>query len=113
MAPLRASGMTAALFAGGAALGAPVPDVPSLQLSDTQPIQLEARSTDFDYKKNTLVFHSVRISQGTLAIAADEGTATGLDFKDSRWRFTGNVQVTVPDGTLVSDEARVAFAANL
>jgi lipopolysaccharide transport protein LptA len=105
--------MAAILLAGGAALGAPAGDAPSLQLNDTQPIQLEARSTDFDYKNNTLVFHGVRIAQGGLAIEAEEGTATGLDFKESRWLFKGSVRITVPGGLLESDEARIAFTANL
>ena len=113
MAPSRASCVAAALLAGSAALAAPAHDQSPLQLSSAQPIQLEARSTDFDYKNNTLVFHFVRIAQGGLAIEADEGTATGLDFKDSRWLFKGNVRITVPDGSLASDEARIAFAANL
>jgi lipopolysaccharide export system protein LptA len=105
--------MTAALLAAGTALGAPARDAAPLQLSDTQPIQLVARSTDFDYKNNMLVFHGVRIAQGGLAIEAEDATATGLDFKASRWLFKGNVRITVPDGSLTSDEARIAFAANL
>jgi lipopolysaccharide transport protein LptA len=105
--------MTAALLAAGAALGAPARESPSLQLNDTQPIQLVARATDFDYKNNTLVFYGVRIAQGGLAIEADTGTATGLDFKDSHWVFKGNVRVTMPDGALASSEAHIDFAANL
>ncbi len=105
--------MTAALLAGSAALAAAPPSPLPLQLDSSQPIQLEARSSDFDYKNNTLLFHGVRIAQGGLAIEADEGTATGLDFKNSRWLFKGNVRITVPDGSLASDEARIAFAANL
>ncbi len=105
--------MTAALLAAGAALGAPAREAPPLQLSDTQPIELVARSTDFDYKNNTLVFYGVRIAQGGLAIEADNGTATGLDFKDSHWVFKGNVRITIPDGALASNEAHIAFAANL
>ena len=110
----HASGLVAALLATSAALAAPDPaPAPTLQLNDAQPIQLEARSTDFDYKNNTLVFHGVRIAQGGLAIEADDGTATGLDFKDSRWVFRGNVRISVPDGGLTSDEARISFAGNL
>ncbi len=105
--------MTAALLAAGAALAAPARDASPLQLSDAQPIQLEARSTDFDYKNNTLVFHGVRIAQGGLSIEAEDGTATGLDFKDSRWLFKGDVRITMPDGSLAADEARIAFSANL
>jgi len=105
--------MAAVLLAGSTALEAPAREASPLQLSDAQPIQLEARSTDFDYKNNTLVFHSVRIAQGGLAIEAGDATATGLDFKDSRWVFRGNVRITMPDGSLTADEARIAFAANL
>ena len=114
MARSRASGLLAALLAASAALAAPDKDTPAtLQLNDAQPIQLEARSTDFDYKNNVLVFHGVRIAQGGLSIEADDGTATGLDFKDSRWVFRGNVRISVPDGQLTSDEAHISFAGNL
>jgi lipopolysaccharide transport protein LptA len=58
------------------------------------------------------VFHGIRISQGPLAVEADDATATGLDFKQSQWVFRGHVHITVPDGSLTSDEARVAFVAN-
>jgi lipopolysaccharide export system protein LptA len=113
MALSRVSCTAAALLAVGAALGAPARESSPLQLSDAQPIQLEARSTDFDYKANTLVFHGVRIAQGGLAIEAADATATGLDFKESRWLFKGDVRITMPDGSLAADEARITFAANL
>jgi lipopolysaccharide transport protein LptA len=113
MARSRASCIAAALLASGAALGAAPPAGAPVQIDSTQPIQLDARSSDFDYKNNTLVFHQVRIAQAGLAIEADEGTATGLDFKDSRWVFRGNVRITMPDGLLLSEEARIAFASNL
>lgn len=113
MAHSAASLWVLALFASGAALAAPAGAVRPPQLDDSQPIQLDADSSDFDYKNSRLVFHGVRISQGTLALEADEGVATGLDFKDSQWLFTGHVRITVPDGALQSDQAKLAFAANL
>jgi lipopolysaccharide transport protein LptA len=82
------------------------------QLDEGQPIQLEARSSDFDYKTSTLVFKAVHISQGRLWIEADEATANGLDFNGSVWRFSGHVRIGVPDGTLQSDQALITFAAN-
>ena len=106
MAPSPASLLVAALFAGAAASAA----VP--QLDQDAPIHVEAHSSDVDYKNNTLAFHDVRITQGGLAIAADEATATGLDLKASRWLFQGHVKITTPDGSLVSDEARIEFVAN-
>jgi lipopolysaccharide transport protein LptA len=114
MARLRASWLALAALGAGVAVGAAAPDSDNpLQLNEKLPIQLEARSTDFDYKNNTLLFHGVRISQGGLSIEADEGTATGLDFKSSHWLFRGHVRIVVPGGLLSSDEARIAFAANL
>jgi lipopolysaccharide transport protein LptA len=77
-----------------------------------QPIQLDARSSDFDYKSGTLGFQAVRISQGGFSIEADAAQATGLDFKDSQWKFSGNVRIRTPDGSLSSNEARLSFHDN-
>jgi len=97
----------------GAATSAAAPEPVAPPTDRDQPILVDARSSDFDYKNNTLVFHGVRIAQGRFAIEADEATATGLDFNDSHWVFRGNVKITTPDSSLVSDEARVAFVANV
>jgi lipopolysaccharide transport protein LptA len=105
MARSRASLLILLAMIGAARAGGP-------QLDDDQPIQLEARSSDFDYKSSTLVFKAVRISQGRLWVEADEATANGLDFKHSVWRFTGRVRIGVPDGTLQSDEAVITFTDN-
>jgi lipopolysaccharide transport protein LptA len=82
------------------------------QLQPNTPINLDARSSDFDYKNGTLVFQGVRIAQGPLSVEADEAVATGLEFDDSRWTFKGNVKITTADGSLTSNEARVQFADN-
>jgi lipopolysaccharide export system protein LptA len=82
------------------------------QLDANLPIQLEARSSDVDYKNNTLLFRTVRISQGALSVEADEATATGLDFNDSHWQFKGHVKITTKDGFLKADEARITFLTN-
>jgi len=82
------------------------------QLDQAAPIHLEARSSDVDYKNNTLAFHTVKITQGAYAIEADHATATGLEFKASHWVFTGNVRITMPDGSLASDEARIEFVSD-
>jgi lipopolysaccharide transport protein LptA len=84
----------------------------ALQLDADQPIQLDARSSDFDYKSSTLVFRGVKIAQGRLSIEADEALANGLDFKSSQWHFSGHVRISVPDGVLFSDAAAITFAAN-
>jgi len=77
-----------------------------------QPIELVAASSDFDYKKNTLVFRQLRITQGPLVVEAQSATATGLNFENSDWTLSGQVRITVPDGKLTSSDARVAFRNN-
>ena len=73
------------------------------------PVTVEARSTDFDYRSNVLVFNDVTIVQGATRITADRAQASGLDFEDSAWEFSGSVHITMPDGGLASDTARVRF----
>jgi lipopolysaccharide export system protein LptA len=80
---------------------------------DTQaPINLEAASSDFDYRNNTLVFKRVKISQGSLQVEAMEASATGLNFENSQWTLQGQVRITVPDGKLASNDAAVTFRNN-
>jgi lipopolysaccharide transport protein LptA len=77
-----------------------------------KPIDLQAASSDFDYKKNTLLFKRVKITQGELQVMAQQASATGLDFDNSEWLLQGDVQILVPGGKLESTEARVQFRDN-
>jgi len=74
------------------------------------PITVEARSSDFDYRNSVLVFNDVTIVQGATRITAERAQASGLDFEDSSWEFSGSVQILMSDGSLASDAARVRFA---
>jgi lipopolysaccharide transport protein LptA len=76
------------------------------------PINVDAESSDFDYAKDTLLFRKVRVSQGATSVEAEEATATGLNFENSRWVFRHNVKISVEGGSLTSDEAAVTFADN-
>jgi len=96
--------LIAAVLIGAAAAAAVAQDRNSL------PITVEARSSDFDTKNNVLVFNDVTIVQGPTKITAQKAQASGLDFDDSRWEFSGAVQMTLTDGALASDTARVRFA---
>jgi lipopolysaccharide transport protein LptA len=78
----------------------------------TAPINLDAASSDFDYRNDTLLFRRVKISQGGLQVEALEARATGLNFENSKWDLKGQVRITVPDGKLLSDEATVTFRDN-
>ncbi len=75
------------------------------------PIEVRAKSSDFDYQKGVLVFDTVTIVQGDIRITADRAVASGLDFQDSRWEFSGAVRITMPESALASDTARVRFAS--
>jgi len=76
------------------------------------PIDVDAASSDFDYRNNALLFREVIITQGAVQVRANEATATGLDFENSEWVFRGNVRIRVEGGSLNSDEARVSFVSN-
>jgi lipopolysaccharide transport protein LptA len=86
--------------------------VATAQHDATAPISLEAASSDFDYRNNTLVFRRVKITQGDLQVEAEEANATGLEFVNSQWTLRGNVRIKVPDGKLASDTATVSFKDN-
>jgi lipopolysaccharide export system protein LptA len=80
---------------------------------DTQaPINLEAASSDFDYRNNTLVFRQIKITQGELTVEAAEANATGLEFANASWALKGDVRITMPDGKLAANDAVVSFRDN-
>src|ERR1700733_4343093 len=75
-------------------------------------IFLDAKSSDVDYKRNTVHFTSIVVSQGDIKVEADhaEAAATGLNFKSGVWTFSGNVRVHVEKrGNLHSDQAVIDF----
>jgi len=76
------------------------------------PINVDAASSDVDYRSNTVVFRDVVITQGSARVAAENARATGLDFIDSTWEFTGHVRIDRDGGTLESDQAKVRFRNN-
>jgi lipopolysaccharide transport protein LptA len=84
----------------------------ALQPSD-EPINLDAASSQVDYKTNTVVFKDVVISQGAMRVAADHAHATGLNFINSKWTFDGNVKIDAEQrGSIRSDSAIVEFKDN-
>ena len=101
----------AALLVCAAAPAAPQPSSPPARAAQ-QPIDLQAASSDFDYKNNTLLFRRVKITQGQMQVMAQEASATGLNFENSEWLFQGQVQILVPDGKLESSTAQVTFRNN-
>lgn len=78
----------------------------------SQPVSVEAESSDVDYRSSRVVFNRVRISQGDLVVEAERAVATGLDFRASRWELAGQVQISGTEGRLRSDSAVVSFRDN-
>ena len=83
--------------------------VPDVTLQKTLPINLDADSSEFDRKNNTLFFRGLHITQGVFSIKADEATVAKLDFENSRWTFTGNVVIESNEAKAYSDRAVVLF----
>jgi lipopolysaccharide transport protein LptA len=81
-------------------------------LQSDLPILVDARSSEFDYKKNRLLFHAVTITQGNLRVDAGEAAATGLNFDNSQWQLSGDVHIKMEKGSLSSDSADVTFVDN-
>jgi len=77
-------------------------------------IVLDAQSADADLANNNVLFRKVRITQGDMSIAADQGQGTQqksrLDFENSLWIFRGNVKIAMSQGQLTSDDAQINFA---
>jgi lipopolysaccharide transport protein LptA len=102
------SRLAAALLAVALGLQANAAEKPQRE----QKISLDAASSVVDYKKNTVVFKDVVISQGDIKVEANhaEAEATGLNFKTGKWTFTGDVRVHVEKrGSLRSDVAVLDF----
>jgi lipopolysaccharide transport protein LptA len=78
----------------------------------SQPVSVEAESSDVDYRSSRVVFNRVRITQGDLVVEAERAVATGLDFRASRWQFAGQVRISGFEGRLRSDSAVVTFRDN-
>jgi lipopolysaccharide transport protein LptA len=81
------------------------------QQHEELPIQVEARSSDFDYQNGVLKFDAITITQGQVRITAERAVASGLDFEDSSWEFSGSVRMFMPESAIASDTAQVKFAA--
>ena len=93
---------------------------PQVSRADTairhQNILLDAASSVVDYKKNTVEFKDIVISQGDIKVEANHAVAeaSGLNFKTGEWTFTGDVRIHVEKrGNLRSDEAVVDFKDGL
>ncbi len=86
-----------------------LPAVAQVNLDPTLPISLDADSSDFDRRRNLVVFTGLRISQGPLQISADRAQASQIDFENSQWEFAGNVRIELENSELQASEATLTF----
>jgi lipopolysaccharide transport protein LptA len=86
----------------------------SQPLNPQQKINVDCASGRVDYKTQVMICQNIVISQGSTRVRADHARGTGgLNFQNSRWTFTGNVQIDAPPrGSLRSDQATVEFRDN-
>lgn len=71
---------------------------------------LNMKSLSLDGDSNLVHLVEPKITQGGLAVTADEALATGTDFdKRSEWQFKGHVRLEVDSAVLQSDTAKLVF----
>lgn len=81
------------------------------QINDLRmPVIIDADRTDYDGKTSMLQFTGLRLTQGGIGIKADIAHASRMDFDDSVWRFSGNVEFDVNEGHIVCDSADLKFS---
>ena len=102
--------VTRAQNAASTPLPTPVPAATtSLRERD---ITLDAASSELDYRANAVTFRDVNIAQGNIKVSAERAAATGLEFENATWEFTGRVRIEFDGGVLRSEAATVAFERN-
>lgn len=96
--------LACATHVGAAAGPGPMPE------KCNDPIDVNAKSFEADYKGSTTQMRNVVISQCDIRVEAEHASATGLNFDNTRWTFDGDVKVDVENrGSLRSDRAVVDF----
>lgn len=77
-----------------------------------QPIAMDAESAEWDRKTSMQVYHGLRLTQGDIAVQADVGRGSDLEFNDSAWHLSGNVVIEARDGRVECDTADLEFRNN-
>jgi lipopolysaccharide transport protein LptA len=101
-------------LAGAGGTARPLKAATARPLNSKAPISYDASTVSVDYRTQHAVLQgNVVISQDDLRVTADRAEATGLNFQNSRWTFTGDVHISSElRGKLQSDEAVVEFRDN-
>ncbi len=90
-----------------------LPTVSTAQVEDLDrrrlPWSIFAETTFFDGKESMTVFTGLRLSQGRVAIEAEEGRVTDRNDAEGVWLFNGNVVIDVENGRIECDTANLVF----
>ncbi len=78
-------------------------------LKNNVPIIINAEASEFDYTSSRLVFHGLRLDQGTLGIEATSAETEKLDFNDGLWVFMGDVIIEAQNAILHCEKAHLTF----
>lgn len=105
MAKLRAELLLALLAAAG-----PLPAAELAVGGGNATLHWDA--SQLDYQRGQVVLRDVQITQDATTIQADLAEASGLEFDDSSWAFSGNVRLHMPQGNLTADNATVKFVGS-
>lgn len=97
-----------ALLAAGSVASAASPKRDDLR------IEVDAASTEIDFRNNTAVLRTVVIREGDVRVEANEATATGGvdNFENNQWVLTGTVRIHMTNGSLEANRAVVSFVDN-
>ena len=79
-------------------------------MNEQLPIELKASSLDFTARKAWSKYDAVTITQGGIRITAERAVASGLDFEDSNWEFSGMSESRRPSRRSRATRRDVRFA---
>jgi lipopolysaccharide export system protein LptA len=82
---------------------------PAAAATGTRTLAPELEFGQLDYQRGKVLMREVTIRQDQMRVQADRAEATGLDFDDSNWKFSGHVMVQLPEGQLQAEQALVQF----
>lgn len=68
-------------------------------------LAVEADSVTFDAQNGSSVFKQLSVSDGTLSIRANEGSATDGEGDERTWQFTGAVEIQFATAMIIAERA--------
>jgi len=72
-------------------------------------IILEAKKSILDRESNSANFEQIRIAREPLVVTADLAQVNNLDFNQTLWTLSGNINLENEFGSLVADSGQINF----